>query len=480
MMTDRMKRILSITIALLGLTTAIPTSATGAPEGAWGITVSDPEIHHSGSYMIVDMALNLRGLSVRADRAVVITPRLVNGNDSIDLPSVGIYGRTRYYQYVRSGAGMLTGPDETSYRASECPDSIAYNSIVAYQDWMNGATLSLHRSDYGCCSTLLSHRGTPISLYNEDFFPVLVYVTPAAEATKSRSVQGSAFIEFPVNQTVIDPTFRSNSMELGKISATIDSVRADSDATITQVWLKGYASPEGSYERNRDLAIGRTDALMQYLRRLYSFDAGIISTAHEAEDWDGLRRYVGESQLGHRENILAIIDEETDPDARELAIRRRYPADYAILLRDCYPALRHTDYRIAYIIRSYDDPAEIYRVMHESPQKLSLNELNLVASQFEPGTEEFSEVFETAVRMFPTDPTANLNAANAAMRRDDLASAARYLTRAGNSAEAVYARAALAIRNKDYDTARSLLTEAQSLGLPQATLTLDELNKGRR
>ena len=149
-------------------------------------------------------------------------------------------------------------------------------------------------------------------------------------------------------------------------------------------------------------------------------------------------------------------------------------------MQNCYPALRHTDYRIAYVIRSYNDVEEIKRLMRTQPQKLSLNEFYLVAQEYEPGTDEFTEVFETAVRMFPDDTVANLNAANAAMRRGDNTGAVRYLERAGDSPEAVYARGSLAVRMKDYETARKYLNEAKSLGLEQAGITLEELENGRR
>ena len=76
-----------------------------------------------------------------------------------------------------------------------------------------------------------------------------------------------------------------------------------------------------------------------------------------------------------------------------------------------------------------------------------------------------------------SDPIANLNAANATMRRGDLTSAKRYLAKAGDSPEAVYARGALSIRQKDYDSARSYLNEAKSLGLEQAGITLEQLEK---
>lgn len=473
-----MKTTFYILIALLGISTVI--QAQDKQTVVDGIRISDLKMEHNGSYMIVDMLLNIKNLTVDGNRAVLLTPRLVNGSDSLDLPSIGIYGHRRYYFYMRNGESMLTGKDETSYKASKKPDNIAYHNIVSYADWMNGAKLSLHRSDYGCCNTLLAEQDGQLGYHTEAFFPELVYVRPQAEKVKSRSLEGSAFIDFPVDQTVIYPDYRRNTIELGKIQATIDSVRNDRDVTITQVWLKGYASPESPYAHNKELAIGRTEALKRYIQQLYKFADGIITTDYEPEDWAGLRHYVERSNIDHKQEILVLIDSDMEPDAKEWKIKRIYPTEYRFLLQNCYPALRHTDYRIAYDIRSYNDVAEIGRVMQESPQKLSLNEFYLVAQEYEPGTDEFTEVFETAVRMFPNDKTANLNAGNAAMRRDDLTGAERYLAKAGDTPEAVYARGALAIRKKDYDTARRYLSEAKKLGLKQAAITLDELDNGRR
>lgn len=474
-----MKKIYCMIIALLGMAT-VAQAQTAVQSVVDGVSVGDLKMERNGGYMAVDMTLGLKDLDVDGNRAVLLTPRLVNGGDSLDLPSVGIYGRRRYYFYVRNGESMLSGKDETSFKASEKPDEIAYHNIVSYAGWMDGATLSLHRSDYGCCHTLLAEQDGELGHHREAFFPTLVYAQPTAETVKHRSLEGSAFIDFPVDKTVIYPDYRRNTVELGKIQATIDSVRGDRDVTITQVWLKGYASPESPYAHNRELAIGRTEALKKYIQQLYKFEEGIISTDHEPEDWAGLRRYVEQTNLGHRTEILALIDSDMDPDAKEAKIKRTYPEDYRFLLQNCYPALRHTDYRIAYDIRSYSDAEEIARVMREQPQKLSLNEFYLVARQYEPGTDEFTDVYETAVRMYPSDETANLNAANAAMRRGDLDGAERYLAKAGNTPEAVYARGALAIRREDYDAARRHLNEAKALGVEQAAATLDELDNGRR
>ena len=442
-----------------------------------GVSVENLRMERNGGYIAVDMFWDLSELDVDDNRAVLLTPRLVNGNDSLDLPSVGVYGRRRYYFYVRNGESMLSGKDEMSYKVSEKPETIEYHSMVPYTEWMNGSVLSLHRSDYGCCNTLLAEQNTVLGRHSEVFFPELVYVRPHGQIEKRDSLEGSAFIDFPVNQTVIYPDYRRNTAELEKIQSSIDSVRSDMDITITSVWLKGYASPESPYVHNKELAIGRTAALKKYIQQLYRFEGDVITTDYESEDWAGLRRYVERSNLEHRTEIITLIDSNLEPDAKEWKIKSTYPAEYRFLLQNCYPALRHTDYRIAYTIRSYSDVEEIKRIMRERPQKLNLNEFYLAAQEYEPGTDEFADIFETAVRMFPDDAIANLNAANATMRRGDLIGAKRYLAKAGDSPEAIYARGALAIRQKDYDSARRYLNEAKSLGLEQAGITLEQLEK---
>ncbi len=468
-----MKRPLII-IALLGI--AIMAQAQKIVDG---VTVNNIKIEHNGDFLAVDFGMDITELDVNSNRAVLLTPRLVNGNDSVEMPSIGIYGRKRYYFYVRNGESMLTDKTEQSYRAAQKPDSLAYNKIIPYQDWMNGASLSLYRADFGCCNTLLDEQIGLIAQHTEllDFFPELVYIKPQAEIEKSRSLEGSAYIDFVVDRTDINPEYRNNVAELGKIQSTIDSVRNDKDITITKVRLKGFASPESPYAHNEELAIGRTEALKKYIQQLYNFKENLITTDYEPENWEGLRKYVAESNIDNKAEILAIIDNDMEPDTKERHLKTKYPVQYRFLLQNCYPALRRTDYFIAYNIRQFSDVEEIKRILQTQPQKLSLNEFYLVAQQYEPGTDEFTNVFETAVRLFPSDETANLNAANAAMRRNDLAGAKSYLAKAGNTPQAVYARASYAYLTKDYKTAEELFRKAKELGVAEAVETLDQLPK---
>jgi hypothetical protein len=298
-------------------------------------------------------------------------------------------------------------------------------------------------------------------------------MVPKAETVKSRSLSGRAYIGFPVNETVIYPEFQNNLEELAKIRATIDSVRNDSDVTIYAMSIKGFASPESPYDNNARLASGRTQAVKQYVNELYGFAPEFISTSYEPEDWEGLRRFVENSSIPHKKEILAVIDSDREPDNKEWKIKSEYKDDYRYLLDNCYPYLRHSDYVVEYVVRSYADPDEIGRIMMERPQNLSLNEFYVYAQTLEQGSPEFIEVFETAVRMYPRDEAANLNAANTAMSRGDFISALRYLDKAGNSPETIYASGVCAYLAGYMDQALELMKKARDLGVGQAAEVIE-------
>ena len=443
-----------------------------------GLPVTDVKMKRNAELMTVGMNIRLSDFELTGDRAVVFAPMLVNGADSLALRPIGLYSRMRYIQYVRYGRSGLGGTDEISYRYADRPETEAYLQMVPYEEWMNGATLYMRRSDYGCCNMLTDECREPLAGWRETgYVPVYRYVTPAAENVKMRELSGRAYIEFPVNRTELYPDYRNNPSELARIIATIDSVRNDKDVTVKRITIKGWASPESPWENNTRLAKGRTATLKQYVQNLYRFPEGFIETDYYPEDWIGLRTFVESSSMTHRNEILAIIDDAAlAPDPKEEKLKKSFPEEYKFLLETVYPALRHSDYTIEYSIRQFGDIDEIRRTMASAPQKLSLNEMFLLAKSLEPGSEEYNEVFETAVRMYPGDETANLNAASSAMQRGDMTKAGKYLAKAGDSDEAVYARGVYAAKSGDYEQAAELFG---SIGerMPEAAEALETIKE---
>lgn len=453
-----------------------------------GIAVAQNPVESSSISMVegmmnVDMDLRLDEYKVKSNQAIVVTPCLVNMADTLWLEPVGVYGRSRYIQHLR-GNDFGIGTPATVFRAGKVPENYHYNRQLEWEPWIDGATLDVKVERYGCvaCSEGKPELIKGIGMWHSprlDTKESFAYVQPAVEREKTRQISGRANVEFPVNSVKLLDSFRNNYAELAVVRATVDSVRDDKDVTIRKVSIKGYASPEGSYAVNERLAEGRTLAVVDYVNQLYKFGKGMIHSSWEAEDWNGLRAWVEKSNIENRDGILAVIDSSLAPDAKDRKLATQYPRQYQTLLNTVYPTLRHTDYLIEYVIRSYSDPKEILEVMKKKPGNLSLDEFFIAAQSLEPGSPEFNEVMEIAVRMYPDDPVANLNAANIAIAKKDIPAAEKYLSKAGNSVDATYARGILEMVKGDYDAAQPLLEEAQSKGVKKAARMIEQLEELR-
>lgn len=439
------------------------------------IEIKDLNIARNEGNLFLSMRMDVTALDVKSDEEIILTPALKSSEETfVNLPAVRINGRNRYYHHLRNDKLA----DEPYFYRTGKVDEIHYQAMTPYAEWMDNASVVMGEDLCGCCSELLMNNDdllTQLDMAPKVFEPLFVYVQPEVETVKTRNVKGSAFIDFPVNQTVIYPEYRNNPSELKKIQQTIDVVKNDPDTKITAISIKGYASPEGSYANNTRLAKGRTEALKKYVQELYHFDPSIFTTAYEPEDWEGLERYVEASDLADKEGILDLIAGDEEPDRKDASIKRRYPDTYAFLLKNCYPALRHSDYTVEYIVRSYTDVEEAKRIMKTAPGKLSLQEFYTIANTYESGTPAYNEVFETAVRMYPNDETANLNAANVAMNKRDLTAARNYLEKAGTGKEAEYARGVLAALEGNYAEAQTHLQQAKAMGVSEADNCLKQI-----
>ncbi len=432
--------------------------------------VKDLKVERSENNLFVSMRLDVSDVKMQSDREVSYTPVLTCDGNRMELPRVIVAGHNRYIRNLR---GDLKEGDLLS-RSGEATD---YAVVLPYEEWMERAVLTLVEDRLACGYSMETDERTlaELDFTPKIFAPSYAFVTPAADAVKMRSVRGSAYIDFKVNRTEIDPAYRRNAEELKKISGTIDGIRQDPDMHITSLSIKGFASPEGPYANNERLAAGRVAALLDYVRGLYRFPDDILSTSYEPEDWAGLERSLDTCRLDDRDAILDIVRGPLEPDAKEWRIKSKYPEAYAYLLKEVYPGLRHSDYVVDYVIRSYTDLKEIEAVMKSDPRKLSLHEMNLLAQSLEPGSDEYREVYEVAVRMYPDDPVANLNAANISLSRGELDRAEAYLAKASDSPETTYARGILAAMRERYDDADRLLGEASAAGVTQADDALRQL-----
>lgn len=448
----------------------VPTSQL--PEGA----LSDVAVERSASTLLVTMKVHPEVFTKKWNREVRLRPVIVSGQDSLWLEPVVIAGRTRYYQNLRADGST---PGYVLLRAGSDKD-YDYSVNVPYDSWMEKGELEMVSEIDGCCGDGLADPSNndlmAFDFREKEIRPMFAYVKPMGEIQKMRHVEGKAYIDFPVNKTVIYPDYRSNPKELAEIKRTIDEVRNDKDINIKSLTIKGFASPEGPYAVNERLAKGRTEALIKYVGDLYSFPKSVLHSEWEAEDWIGLAERVRKSNIDNKDAILAVVtDASLAPDVRDAELKKRFPEQYSFMLTNIYPALRHSDYTVNYVIRNYTDVAEIAEVMKTAPQKLSLEELFIYAQSLDKDSPEFREVMEVAVRMYPDDPVANLNAATTAVDHGEYDLARKYLQKAGDSAEAVYTAGVLEAKEGNYDKAKMLLQKASAGGIKDADRLLNDM-----
>lgn len=429
------------------------------------VTITDFSAAREDSKLNLSFNLDLSKLPKGINNETRLIPVVKGEKDSVRLESVTVAGRNRMIQAERTGA--VKANDNKYYRLGEVK-RIPYQASLVWRPWMEKANIDLIVENVGCCEsrkTAALHPMARIDMGERPMDMELEYATPVEERIKIRNIRGEAFIDFVVNTTNIRPEYRKNPTELAKIRASIDSVKGDPDVKIKSLTITGYASPEGSYESNERLAMGRTEALANYVQNLYTFPRNMMHTSWTAEDWAGLRRFVENSTLAKRDAILAVIDSDLAPDTKDRKLATDFPTDYKYMLNNWYPALRHSDYTVEFEVRQYSDPEEIARVFRTNPNKLSLRELFIYAETLDPKSSEYAHVFETAARLYPLDETANLNAGNCAMSSGNFDAAKRYLAKAGYSAQAIYARGVLAAKTGNYDQARKLFNEAGNKGI---------------
>lgn len=468
-----MKRFLTILAAML---TGVSVAEAQSLEG---VTVESYTMERSGDYVVVDMDLNFAELKVKGVQSVMFTPHIVRDTMSVALRSIGVNGRNRHFYYLRNEDKALTDGEDIVFRSNEVPDVVAYHAMVPFESWMDGCQLVFERSDCGCNNIELGREGAILvdRFPLEPYRPTQLYLRPQAEKSKVRELSGSAFVDFPVSKMDIRPDYRNNIAELSKITSIIDSIKGDSDATITAISIKGYASPESSYLNNTRLAKGRTEALKEYVEQLYNFDEDFITTSYEPEDWAGLERFVVASHhIRNKSAILSIIRKDEDADIKEWRIKGEYPEDYQFLYDYCYPSLRHSDYVVQYEVRQYSNPKEIEEIMNTAPQKLSLEEFYILAETYEVGSAELDELWEIAVRMYPNDAVANFNAANSAMDKGDYKRAMRYLDKAGDMPEVHFSRGCIEVLQENYIEALPHLEEAMKQGVEEAAAVYEAVS----
>lgn len=438
------------------------------------VRTTTSSLYKAGKELVVSISMDItRDLS--PNESVVLVPIVSDSLEHrLELPPIYINSRKQHIVFLRE-----TGRKDKAARALQRKNgdkqTMHYLQSVPFEQWMNQATLTLVEKSCGCgipgtedftCIARLHPQSTPV--------PQLAFLTPQVETSKIRTEKGSAFIDFPVNVTAIHKEFSNNAAELDKIIETINTIKGDSNVSITHINIHGYASPDGPFRINERLARERTRALKEYVARLYTFDNTYIHTNYTPEDWEGFEALLGDTVFQDKEAIMKIVTSNIHPDRKEGLIKSKFPAFYRFVLKHWFVILRHSDYTIEYYVRPFT-VEESQKIFDTNPKNLSLEEMFRLALTHTPGSETYNRIFMTAVQLFPDNPTANLNAACIALTQKDTKAAAGFLEKALPVPETTLAKGVLYFLQTDYEEAEKLFRQAKDAGLSQAEDNLKQV-----
>lgn len=114
-------------------------------------------------------------------------------------------------------------------------------------------------------------------------------------------------VEFPVGSSKLDTSYGDNAARLSEVESFLEGIQNDSTCELVEVIFCGYASPEGGYARNIELAGGRTESLEHYVRERVSLPDSIVTIAEGVIAWEPLAILAEASDMPHREEALNVL-----------------------------------------------------------------------------------------------------------------------------------------------------------------------------
>lgn len=285
--------------------------------------------------------------------------------------------------------------------------------------------------------------------------------TATAEDGYQRQItrKQDAQIKYLINQAKIR-TSELNCTSIRDFLQVLRDIKADHRGlALDNIEVTAYASPDGTLSFNDKLADQRRNSATEYVNGQLKKNQlrADVDTKYTAEDWEGFKELVSQSNIQDKEVILRVLSLYKDPEEREQQIKNLSQA-FRELADEILPELRRARMAINYHIVGHTDE-EILTLYADDPTKLSIEEL-LYAASLTKDSKTKRGIYEKTLQLFPQDHRAANGLAQIAIQENDIPAAKRYLAQADNLPEGNANAALLALRNGELDNAETLLGRA--------------------
>lgn len=270
-------------------------------------------------YNVTPDPLEMKGDSVEVSVNVVYPAKFFNKNAVMELTPVlkSENASVSYAPVTLQGEKVQGNGGVISYAGG----SYTYTGKVAYEDALLQSELmvqskvqvkkkSVNLPEVKIADGVLATA----SLLQDEALPI----EAMNQFKRSETLTSESEIVFSINNASVQ------SKELSKqgikdMKAFAKNAEADSTMTFKGVSIVGFASPDGPEDNNENLAKNRQAAAEKALKNSIK---GSYEANYTAEDWDGFRLLMENSDIQDKDAILNVLSQYSDPVVREQEIKK--------------------------------------------------------------------------------------------------------------------------------------------------------------
>ncbi len=215
-----------------------------------------------------------------------------------------------------------------------------------------------------------------------------------------------AAIYYLINSAQIR-TKEIKSEDIKAMEKFIKEAKAAEDMELKNIQIQSYASPDGPMSLNEKLANNREGAADKFVKnnmkknKVEEYkDLDFFKKYVVAEDWEGFKKAMEESNIRDKELILRVLAMHSDPEVREREIKNISSA-FSTIADQILPKLRRSKF-IVNADRIGKSDEQIRDLAKSNSAALNVEELLYSATLFDNNADKLA-IYETAMKQFPND-----------------------------------------------------------------------------
>jgi hypothetical protein len=373
---------------------------------------------------------------------------------------------TENYEVIARTGGSTSQSVKLDYKPGMEKSRLELRATLVY----NGENLPFnqpYKLADGAIATYKLVSADGISAYESDRYQPFLTETKEGE------------IKYVVNRSDVRKSELTKA-EVTELKKFIEEANSDPRKEYQGLDVDSYASPEGRLHVNEKLSVDRgktaQDALKDILKKDKVEVSGAVNARNTAEDWDGFRYLVAQSNIQDKDLILRVLSMYSDPTTREKELRNMSKV-FKILEDKILPELRRSVMVAKVQVANYTDDELKAMVNANNIESLDTEALLYAATLYNDIPTK-TKLYKKAADKYGDDRAYN-NLAGAYLAQGDAANAKAALNSVKNkTAAAKNNQGLVALRDGNVDNAAQLFNEAGSLAPAKQNAGIVAIERG--